>query len=78
MSAEILPFTGISILDIPPEKVLQAAIDAGVTEVVIVGTDAEGKHYFASSMASVPVVAWLLDSAKWRLLHDSYLLESEE
>ena len=78
MSAEVLPFTGISILDIPPEKVLQAALDAGMDEVVIVGTDADGKHYFASSMASAPTVAWHLDTAKWRLMHDAHLLESEE
>ena len=78
MSAEVLPFTGISILDIPPEKVLQAAIDAGITEVVIVGIDADGKHYFASSMSSAPEIAWHLDTAKWRLMNDSVLLEDEE
>ncbi len=77
MSADILPFTGISILDIPPEKVLQAAIDAGVTEVVIVGTDNDGKQYIAASMASAPVIAWHLELARLRIVQDALLLEDE-
>jgi len=56
-------------LDCPPERVLQAAIEAGLTEATIVGYDADGEFYFASSKASGPEVLWALEVAKKELLN---------
>ena len=38
-------------LSVPPEKLLKAALEAGMMEVVIIGFDKDGDWYFASSEA---------------------------
>lgn len=58
-------------LPIPSEKLLQKAIDNGVTNVVIIGYDPDGKFYIASSDASCGDVLWLLEVAKKRLLAEA-------
>jgi hypothetical protein len=58
----------VTSLDIPAERVLQAAIDAGVTDIVLAGYDADGTEYFASSMADGGDALWLLERCKKRLL----------
>lgn len=68
MTAEIMPFTGITSLDIPPDRVLQSAIDHGMDEVVVCGFDDEGQSYFASSIADVGTALFHLDRARWRLM----------
>jgi hypothetical protein len=68
MTAEILPFTGITTLDLDPLQVIEAAKEAGLTEVVIVGVDADGAEYFASSIADAGNAGWHLDRAKWNLM----------
>jgi len=68
MTAEVVPFGGISRLDIPAERVLQAAIAAGMSEVVICGFDSDGQEYFASSQADGGDVLWHLERAKIKLL----------
>ncbi len=78
MSAEILEFTGETLLDLDPRRVLQAAIDAGMSEVVIVGYDADGNDYYASSMSDGRSANWHLDRAKWRLMKTVDALEEEE
>jgi len=64
--AEVLIFDGITRLDYPVERVLDAA--KGCAEVVVVGFDAEGKFYFSSSKANGPDALWLLELAKKRLM----------
>jgi hypothetical protein len=79
MSAEVLPFTGITRLDTDPAQVLQGAMDAGLTEVVIIGIDADGDEFFASSQADGAAVGWHLDRAKWKLMRmHERLMEGEE
>ena len=79
MSAEVLPFTGITRLDTDPSQVLQGAMDAGLTEVVIIGIDADGDEFFASSQADGAAVGWHLDRAKWRLMRmHERMMEGEE
>lgn len=68
MTADVVPFTGITRLDIPPEKILQKAIEAGLLEVVIIGYDADGDEYFASSQGSNADVLWHLERAKHSLM----------
>jgi len=62
----ILPV--ITRLEIPAERVLNAAIEEGVKEVVIVGYDKDGEFYFASSKADGGQVMWLFELAKKKLL----------
>lgn len=58
MTAEVIELDVISRLDIPPDRVLQKALDAGLTEVVVIGYDADGQEYFASSQADGGDVLW--------------------
>jgi hypothetical protein len=55
-------------LDVPCERILEGAQKAGLTEVVVLGFDADGNEYFASSVADGGDVLWHLERAKFRLL----------
>lgn len=55
-------------LDIPAERVLRAALEAGLDKVVVCGYDAEGNEYFASSIADGADTKWLLDRHALKLL----------
>lgn len=66
--ADILEFTGDTNLPIDPMQVLDAAKSAGLTSVVIVGYDADGEEYLASSEADASNVLWLLEIGKQSLL----------
>lgn len=68
MTDNVTPFTGITKLRVDPQRVLTAAIEAGLSEVVICGFDLEGNDYFASSSPDAGEVNWTLDRAKWRLM----------
>lgn len=68
MSDNIVLFTGVTSLDLPADRVLQAAIDEGLEQVVIMGYTKDGEEYFASSVAGGPEVLWLLERSKIKLL----------
>ena len=55
-------------LDIPAERVTKAAAETELDGVVVVGFDAEGQFYFASSYADGGSVLWLFEMAKKKLL----------
>lgn len=79
MSAEVLKFTGVTKLDLDPERLLESAKDAGLAEVVICGVDQNGNEYFASSVADAGTVGWHLDRAKWNLMRQvDRMMEGEE
>lgn len=65
---EIVKYPGITKLDLPPERILSAALERELTEVVVVGFDKEGEYYFSSSVADGGSVIWLLEMAKKKLL----------
>lgn len=65
--AKIIPFTGITKLDLPPDQILEAAVGK-MEGVVIMGWDAQGEEYFASSYADGGTVLWLLERLKKQLL----------
>lgn len=65
---EVIDLDTLTKADIPSEKLLQKAIEAGVTNVVIIGYDTSGKLWFASSDASCGDVIWLLEVAKKLML----------
>ena len=54
-------------LDLDPDAVLTGAVGL-LKEVVIVGYEADGSFYFASTRANGPDVLWLLKQAEQRLL----------
>lgn len=64
---KVVNFTGITKLDLPADRMLEAA--TGQLEgVVILGYDKEGKEYFASSYADGGTVLWLMERCKAKLL----------
>ena len=79
MTAEVVNFTGVTKLDLDPLRVIEAAREAGLTEVVICGVDADGEEYFASSVADAGAAGWHLDRAKWALMRQvDRMMEGEE
>lgn len=58
----------LTTLDVPVERVLGCALEAEMTEAVVVGYDKDGQFYFASSKASGGDVMWLLTMAQKKLL----------
>lgn len=63
----VVLFTGITKLDLPPDRLLEAALGK-LEGVVILGYDKHGEEYFASSYASGSDVLWLMERLKKQLL----------
>jgi hypothetical protein len=68
VTAKVIPFTGITYLDMPPERILEAAKEKGLEGVVVMGFTADGKEYFASSYADGGTVLWLMKRCEKALL----------
>ena len=65
----VIPFTGITRLDTPPERVLEHANTVPFEGVIVLGWRSDTEEmFFASSYASGPEVLWLLEMAKRDLL----------
>jgi hypothetical protein len=54
-------------LEVPPDKVLTAAV-GHLSNVLVLGYDAEGNEYFASSMQNRSEILWLVERFKQQLL----------
>lgn len=65
---KVIPLNNITILDIPPDRILEAAMGS-MDSVVLLGYDNEGNEYFASSIADGSDVLWLLERCKKELLN---------
>jgi hypothetical protein len=65
---EVIEPSFITKLDIPVERILRKAQEAGLTTVVVMGWDADGDTYFASSVADGGEVLWLMEMCKKDLL----------
>lgn len=57
----------ITRLDLPPERVLNKALEKDLEGVVVIGFDKEGSTYMASSYADGGTVMWLIERVKWAL-----------
>jgi hypothetical protein len=66
--AEVSVLPVVTTLDVNVDRILQAALDAKLSQVVIVGLDADGEFYFCSSKADGGDVLWELEKAKLKLL----------
>jgi len=64
---DVVNFTGITSLDLDPDRVLDDA-KGKLVDVVVIGTHKDGSEYFAASISSGPEVGWMLDRAKLKLL----------
>lgn len=67
--ASVTVLETITSLPIAVERVLAGAADANLVTCHIVGEDAEGNFYFASTTSDGPNVLWDLEVAKQRLLN---------
>lgn len=66
----IVTFPLITELGIPADRVLNAALKAGVQDVVICGYGSDGEEYFASNMGSEADILWLLERLKKQIMWD--------
>lgn len=60
---KVLPFGGLTKLDIPVDHILEGA-KGKLDSIVILGYDKEENEYFASSIADGGEVLWLLERCK--------------
>jgi hypothetical protein len=67
VSAQIIDFTGITSLDLDPDRVLAKA-QGQLKGVVVLGYDQDGEFYAASSYADGGDMLWLLEICKKKLL----------
>lgn len=65
--SNIIPFDGVTRLDMPADQILESAVGE-LDGVVIIGYHKDGSEYFASSIADGGEVNWLLDRFKLMLL----------
>jgi len=66
--SEVVPFGGITHLDLPTDRVLEAAKGHCTDGVLVLGFDDDGELYFASSLADGGEALWLMEKAKKALL----------
>jgi hypothetical protein len=65
--SKVVPFTGITKLDLPADVILEA--NKGLLDsVVLLGFAGDGEEVFISSLADGGDVLWLLERCKRRLL----------
>jgi hypothetical protein len=64
----IVEFTGITTLDIPPDRIIASAANEKFERVVIIGVTEDGDEYFSSSASDGGSVLWDLERAKLKLL----------
>lgn len=64
---KVIPFGGITRLDLDPDVVLENTKER-LEGLVILGYDNDGNEYFASTYADGATVLWLLERCKKMLL----------
>lgn len=65
---KVITLDCITRLDLPVDRILNAALGSDLESCVIVGFDKDGELYFASSKADGGDVIWLFELAKKKLL----------
>jgi len=72
MTADIVAFPGPTTADIPADQVLQAAIDHGMEDVIVIGWTTDGDLYAATSGGSVGDNLLLLELARRNLIEGMF------
>jgi len=67
MNDKIIPLNTITTLDIPVDRIIDAAKDE-LDSVIVIGWDKHEEFYFASSLADGGDCLWLLEMAKKKLM----------
>lgn len=67
MTAKVIPFTGITKLDLTPDIILEN-LKGKLEGFVIVGYTPEGEEYFSSTYADGGTALWLIERCKRALL----------
>lgn len=70
MTAEVVTFPGETTIDLPPERVLSAALESELSSVAVIGYKEDGELYLASSNAHAPDVVMMLELCKAMILRD--------
>lgn len=65
--SNVTKFRGITIADIPPDTILEAATGK-LDSTLVIGWDHDGNLYVASTSSSPGEIMWLMESAKKYLL----------
>lgn len=65
---EVVNLEQVTRLDLPPERILNAALAKDLDVAIVVGVTKEGEFYFAGSAADGAETLWWLEIAKKRLL----------
>lgn len=66
---KVIDFPGITRLNLPPDRIINAA-RGRLDSVVVIGYDKDGGEYFATSIADGGEVLWLLERCKRALLNE--------
>lgn len=66
--AEVTVLPVVTSLDVDVQRVAQAAVDAELERVIIIGRTADGEFYFASSKSDGGEVLWELETARLKLM----------
>jgi hypothetical protein len=67
VNAKVFDFTGITRLDLDPDRILEKA-KGQLQGVIVLGFDNEGAFYGATSYADGGNALWLLEVCKMRLM----------
>lgn len=67
MNDKVILFSGITKLDLPPDRILEQMIGTDMEGVVILGYR-DGEEVFCSSYADGGTVLWLMERLKTKLL----------
>lgn len=65
---KLLYFTGPTLLDLPPERVLQAAVEAKYTHVLVIGIQPDGTTVLTSTSSDLPFNLWHTERARQVIL----------
>lgn len=63
---DVIQANFITQADLPPDRVLEAALDK-LEGVIVIGYTKDGEEYFASSYGDAPEMLWLIERFKQRL-----------
>lgn len=65
--SEVVDWSGVTRLDSNPDRTLERCIGK-LESVIVIGYDADGAEFFASSIADGGTALWLIERAKGKLL----------
>ena len=71
MSTNITPISGETKLDIEADKVIVGSLEAGLTDVLVLGYRPDDSLYIAMSQADAAHAVWLLEKAKQAILEST-------